>query len=526
MKIFSHNIFKYIFVLVVVALIAGAVYIIYYQNNKEYIPDEEDIVTDQSNQNIAIVENMKMGISNYDTMNPLLTKNKEIVNLGRFIFEPLVNITSDYKVENCLAKSVEQVSETQYKIIIDTNIKWQDGSSLISKDIEYTVGVLKSVDSIYSENVQNIENVELPDSETAVINLKQPNNFFEYYLDFPLVSSSYYFNDDIVTSTKIPIGTGMYKIASNDDDNIFLIRNDRWRNIKNKTPKTQSITIHKYKAIGETFNTFKLGNIDVINTYMTNYADYVGTMGYNKKEYAGRDYNFISFNCADQIMSDKAVRKAIAMAINKNNLVSTVFNNSKIVANSPLDYGSYLYKKDGEITCNQDEAKKTLEEDGWVYTNNRWQKSIDGYVRKLNLNFIVNADNAERLNVANNIKEQLEQVGINVNLVKVGNDRYYQYINEKNYQMILTGITNSIAPDISYFYGEGNLANYNNDDVKNNIYNTEKFEDIQKIINDDVPYVGIYRNKGFVILNANVGGNFTPTSYFTYYNFNEWFRQQ
>ena len=42
-----------------------------------------------------------MGISNYDTMNPLLSNNKEILNIDKLIFEPLVSITPDYNAEKC-----------------------------------------------------------------------------------------------------------------------------------------------------------------------------------------------------------------------------------------------------------------------------------------------------------------------------------------------------------------------------------------------------------------------------------------
>ena len=41
MKYTNHNIFKYIFALVVIALIIGAVYILYYSNKKDVEVDEE-----------------------------------------------------------------------------------------------------------------------------------------------------------------------------------------------------------------------------------------------------------------------------------------------------------------------------------------------------------------------------------------------------------------------------------------------------------------------------------------------------
>ena len=61
---------------------------------------------------------------------------------------------------------------------------------------------------------------------------------------------------------------------------------------------------------------------------MGNYADYVGTMGYSRKEYIGRNFDFLSLNCSDGILSDVHVRRAISYAINKDSLVASVYGNT------------------------------------------------------------------------------------------------------------------------------------------------------------------------------------------------------
>ena len=523
----NRNVFKYIFIIVVIALVIGAIYILYYQSNKKEVA-KEGTVTDvsQTSDEISVSKNIKMGISNYDTMNPILTKNKEIANIDKLIFEPLVNITSDYRTENCLAKQINKVSDIKYEIKLDTSVKWQDGKDFFSKDVEFTINKIKENQGLYAENVSHIQSIETPDSETVILNLDTPVSNFEYDLDFPLLSSSYYANEDFATSSKIPIGTGMYKIASIDDNNILLITNDRWRNIKSQAPKTESIEIKRVSAIGEVFNSFKLGNIDVITTYKSNYTDYVGTMGYNKKEIPGRYFDFISFNCNDDILSDVSVRKCISVALNKENLVSSVFSNNKIVANSPLDYGSYLFDSKYNAKNDVNDAKQILQENDWQYVNGRWQKTINGHVRKLIISLMINDDNSDRNLVAENIKSQLADIGIVVNIIRVSSDTYYNNLNNKNYQMALCGIVNSVKPDLSYFYGMGNIANYNNSDVQNAINNLDSYNDIQKIVSNDCPYIGLYRNKITILLNANVGGNFTPNAFFSYYHFNEWYKQQ
>lgn len=374
-------------------------------------------------------------------------------------------------------------------------------------------------------NVERIAKIDTPDSETCIITLDRPVNFFEYYLSFPILPSMYYQNEDFGTTTKIPIGTGMYKIASIDNDNIFLIKNDRWRNAKDNSPMTQNITIHKYNAIGETFNSFKLGNVDLVHTSMENYTDYVGTLGYNKRDIKERDYDFLALNCNDRILSDANVRKAISYAINKSDIVSSVYGSARVVSESPLDYGSYLHDENTKDSFNQDEAKRKLQDGGWQYKSGSWTKYINGRQERLSINLSVNEDEG-RKKVANIIKEQLGNIGIGVNVIQISNARYSEILSNKGYQMIISGITNSIDPDLSYFYGSGNLANYENSDIQSKLSDLNNYKDIEKQALEDSPYIGLYRNKSELILNANMGGNFAPTFFNIYNNFEQWYRQQ
>ena len=88
----NNNIYKYIFIIFIILLIIGTIYILYTQNiSGQEIKEDENSVSQNS---IKILDTLTMGISNYDTMNPILTNIKEIINIDKIIFEPLFNITS------------------------------------------------------------------------------------------------------------------------------------------------------------------------------------------------------------------------------------------------------------------------------------------------------------------------------------------------------------------------------------------------------------------------------------------------
>jgi len=526
----KSNFFKYIFIIFAICIIIYSIYAIYFKDKD---------VEEQNNQGETIetveLKDIRLGISNFDTINPLISNNKEVLNLDKLIFEPLINITSDYKLEMCLATECSKISDTSYVIKIDNNKKWQDGSSLIAKDIQFTIDRLKEGKSVYSYNVEKVISVEILDSSTVRINLSEPVPFFEYNLTFPILSNNYYMGEDFYTSTKIPIGTGMYKISSIDSSNIVLEKNNRWWNKENKDSKIETINIKIFSEMGEIYNSFKLENIDVFTTANHNLENYIGTIGYLKHEFKGRNFDYLAFNCGNDILKNIEVRKAIGYAIDKTNIVSTIYNNNNYVSDFPIDYDNYLYT-DNSVSSgyNQEQAKKVLQDSGWEYKNNRWHKKESYSTKKINLKLTVNKEDTSRIAVAENIKAQLQQIGIHVTINKVSTASYNTILQNKNYEMILTGVYNSYSPNVETFFGENNLQNYNNDELNNiltdikNIKDEsllkEKYDKIIEIYNNELPFLSLYRNKVTVVRNQNLAGEITPNNYFSYYNFNTWSR--
>ena len=108
--------------------------------------------------------------------------------------------------------------------------------------------------------------IEILDTNTIRINLTRPVPFFEYNLTFPIISNNYYIGENFYESTKLPMGTGMYKISKIDANNITLEKNDRWWNKEKQETKIEKIDIKIFSEIGELYNSFKLGNIDIFTS--------------------------------------------------------------------------------------------------------------------------------------------------------------------------------------------------------------------------------------------------------------------
>ena len=148
------------------------------------------------------------------------------------------------------------------------------------------------------------------------------------------------------------------------------------------------------------------------------------------------------------------------------------------------------------------------------------------------MNFVVKSTDTTRINVAENIKTQLENQGIRVNLIKANNEQYNNYLKNKNYDMILCSINLSISPDLSTFFGDNNLANYSNDEVRNlmnEVKNStdenkikENYKRLEEIYKTDIPYLSLYNNKYTVAYSTGLFGNMEPNWFYQFYNIKDW----
>lgn len=527
------NKLKLLICLTIVMAIIGIIIYFNYAHNKQNDQEKPDIKYEKIN----MITNFRLGISNFDSINPHITQNKDILQIDTLIFEPLLEITEDYKIKNCLAKEWSKISNKSYVIKLKENIKWQDNTDFSADDVKYTIeNIKKDKKSIYLENVKHISKVDIVDSSTIRIELDKEIPFFEYQLIFPILSKKQYEGQDLQKSTQIPMGTGKYKITKLEKDIIELIKNEKWYKIEDENPNIKNITVTIFETMGEVYNSFRLGNIDLVHTGNVNYEEYIGSMGYQKKQYKGREYDYISFNCQNPVLKDNNVRLAIQKAIDKEKIISSVLENRAYTANFPLDYGSYMIN-DIQIqpTFNKQEVYKILNDAGWKYEYDIWSKEIEGRTRTLNFNLIVNKENQQRTKVAEEIKEQLKSIGIQISIQKLSKNDYEKILETHQYEIILTGVYNGYSPELESFFAKGNIANYENIQIQKILQEIQKIttEEMQKeeykkiieIYNKEVPYIGLYRNQVTVAYGQTVRGDVTPNNYQIFYNFSNWYRQ-
>ena len=175
----------------------------------------------------------------------------------------------------------------------------------------------------------------------------------------------------------------------------------------------------------------------------------------------------------------------------------------------------------------------SLKDSGWYFRKKQWQKTVNYKTKALELNLVVRKK-SNRVNVANYLKDKLAEQGIIINVIQASDSEYSEYINNKEYDMILSEITNPISPDLTSYFGNGNLANFDNEEAKriinelNSVTDKEelknRFKKLYDIYNNEVPYIGIGRNKIYVITSSYLNGEIESKWYNLYFKFKDWYK--
>lgn len=326
--------FKIIFFTIIIILILFAIYLII--KNKDTMASDIKITRKENEISNEII----IGTTDFDTINPILSKNQDVQYIAKLIYEPLINIGQDFKLEQGLATEWSKLDEKTYLIRLNETKFWSNGKPFTAKEVEYSINYIKGQDTIYKDNVKNIDKIEIINDHTIKIYLLEPEEKFEYMLCFPIISEEQ------------NIGTGNFNIDTVNEGEIIL---------KSKINE-KKIVIKIYEDVAKLYNAFSQEEVDVITTNNINFEEYIGTIGYNKKIICNRNFDYLKFD-----IDDKEVVKSILYAINKNEIIYKVYNNLYCKAEFPLQYGSYLYNEDIEYEYNINKAKQILKDAGWEY---------------------------------------------------------------------------------------------------------------------------------------------------------------
>lgn len=480
------------------------------------------------------------------TFIPILASDSASSDICGMVFNGLVKYDKNINIVGDLAENWEIQEEGKVIIFhLKKGVLWHDGAPFTARDVEFTYRKLvdPSVKTPYSGDFERIKDLTVLDDYTVRVAYKEP--FAPALSSWGMwIMPKHLLEKEDLNKTLLsrsPIGTGPYIFKKwKTGEKIELVSNH------NYFEGRPYIDRYIYRIIPDEATTFlelETQGVDMSSLTPLQYTrqtdnDFFKTH-YNKFRYPSFGFTYMGFNLADPKFQDLRVRQAINYAVNKKEIIDTIFFGLARITTGPFILDSWAYNKDIKpAPYDSSEARRLLKEAGWADSNSDGWVEKDGRVFEFTV--LVNQGNAERLRCAELIQRYLKEIGIRMKIrVIEWSSMINEFINKKRFEAVLMGWFLSRDPDCYDIWhssktreGEFNFMSYRNERVDSLLEEgrrtfdqakrAEAYHEIHRLIYEDQPYLFLYSADALPIVNSrfkNVESSLIGIGY----NFIKWY---
>ncbi|MBT7122452.1 MAG: hypothetical protein HN948_05515, partial [Clostridia bacterium] len=400
------------------------------------------------------------------TINPLKVHNVELTNLLTLVYEQLVHIDIDGKATAELAETWEaDATGTIWTFKLRRGVQWQqDYGQFTAHDVIYTIDQIMNLspeESRFAVYNHLIVSYIATDNYTIAITLSEPSNAAIYFMTFPVLCQSFAETTDI--ETHLPVGTGPYLVTEYDKrEQMQLIASDVWWK---QPPYIQKLTALCYSDHDTELVALDSNLLDFVTTSTLAIDTYIKYNQTESLDYLTQYYDCLIPNVTDGVFSDVSVRQAIAFALDKRDLISKALLGHAVATDYPIPLDSFLSSGSTNIhEYNLQKAIELLDTAGWKNRDDDpvFEAVINTLLYDLTIDLLIyeNSEDTYRRDVADNIKAQLINVGIEVNIIEVPYSEYLIRLANKDFDLALCSFYLDQNPDPTFMIGTGGSANY------------------------------------------------------------------
>jgi len=475
-------------------------------------------------------------------INPLYASTNDVdQDISRLVYSGLVRWDGEGSFIPDLASDILiNEDKTVYTFTIRDEARFHNGEEVRARDILFTINAIQtsSYRSPLAVNFQGVTVVQENDKTVSFI-LDEPFAPFLQHLTVGILPASLWAdvlpqNVPLAALNLQPIGTGPYKFHEFTKDKKGSVRSyslTRNEDYYFQPPFIETLTFKFYSDVNAL--TEALGNKNVEGASIVSYDNLV-QVEENKNvqlltPQLPRETNLYLNQTLSPALGDLVVRTAISEAINKQAIVDELHDGYAEIIHGPILNGMLGYNEGFTVVLDPDLSQSNLTEAGYranILTGMRELKnslveelskedsgeetSSDPAALSLTLTTV---DSSEMKVVAERIKEDLLNIGINIELALIPAELMLsEVIEPQNFEMLLTSVMLQADPDPYPFWhssqGNGlglNLVNYENDDVDtlleeartetDDAVRAEKYIQFQELLAKDLPAVFLYRSR-------------------------------
>lgn len=478
---------------------------------------------------------------------PMLASDSASHSVAGLIFNGLVKYDTDLSIIGDLAESWD-ISPDGLVITfhLRKGVKWTDGVEFTADDVMfgYKTIIDEKTPTAYQEDYLQVKKAEVLGRYTFRVTYKKPfAPALSSWGNLVVLPKHLLEGKDItkVDFGRKPVGLGPYKLDKWISGQYVALDSN-----KDYFEGRPYIDGYVYRFIPDPATMFlelQAGGIDIMGLTPIQYTKQTETdffkKNYQKFRYPVFAYTYLGFNLKYPLFKDKRVRKAIAYAIDKSEIVDVVLFGLGKPATGPYVPDTWPYNPDvKKYDYNPEKARQLLKEAGWEDTDGDGIIDKDG--QPFEFTVLTNMGNSLRMNTATIIQWRLAKIGIKIEIrVLEWSTFINEFIDKRRFQAVILGWSIGLDPDQYDIWHssktkgkELNFISYNNPEVDKllekgrstfNITERKKaYFRIQEILADELPYIFLYVPDATPIVQERFKG-IKPSPIGISYNLPKWY---
>ncbi|MGA8473670.1 MAG: peptide ABC transporter substrate-binding protein [Candidatus Cybelea sp.] len=489
-------------------------------------------------------------------LNPMLNSAAPTLDIGMFVYSWTIRYDDKARPVPDALREIPTIANGDVskdgltlKYKLRTNMKWQDGPAVTCNDLRFTwQAVMNTHNNVTTtDGYKDIGSIDCTDPYVAVIHMKKLYAPFLQQLwsvnsNAPILPAHLLakYNDDkgsfnTAPYNALPVGSGPFKVVAwNRGQDVRMVANPDFYLGKPKLKEVIYKILPDENTVVTQLQTHELDML-ALGTSLK-WPQYAGLAadprnGLKAVRVDAFSWSHADFNLRHPIVSDIQVRRALAYATDKNEIIQKVAHGSAIPANTDQQpHYSWAYTDDiVHYPYDPAKAEALLDADGW-------KVGRDG-IRVKNgqrLEFTLSTQTESSNGKANEtvLQRQWREVGAQADIKNYPTSQFFDnstngILQGGHYDVALFGWLGAADPDDSAIYSGNNLAPHGQNamfwenrtataamsDALSTINQARRKRDyivVQQQLALDVPTIILYFNRVPYVYNSDLKG-FDPS---------------
>lgn len=383
------------------------------------------------------------------TLNYVLHTSEDERQVLQYLYDPLIDFDANLEpIPGTVARWEVEDGGKAYVLHIDPRAKFSDGTPVTAGDVIFTLEKILDEQSMqFAARFEGLdrEQTKAVDDKTVRIVFRQPRVTQLFDFNVGVLPRHVYEKGDF-QKNKAVVGNGPYVLERRvTGKTIALKRNENyWR----EKPYIDSVLFRVIADDNVAWNALKRGDVHVTRVNNDLWA---------REKDAAKDrieffntwtllYNCSPWNLRDPLFQDASVRRALAMAFDRQAVIDRLYHGQARPVSGPFTPDSWAYNHDVHpIEYNPEAATGLLAGAGWRDSDN--DSILDRGGKPFSFTMLIPAGSKTSIDQAQTYQDSLRRIGVQMEISTLDGAAFFDRILKGDYQSAMMAWSNDPDPD-------------------------------------------------------------------------------